>query len=985
MNLPTPIEVRTAPGRIGVICPNTEPWVRRVAQLVDLPVHEADGNGLILNPAPDRPLDALWLVAHAGRGLDAGTRAALARWRDRPDAPPLLLALVQEGAPQGTWRWLEALKPALHLHLRTQADLARWGRHLTGQAVALVLGGGGARGFAHLGVWQALDELGVEVDVVAGASMGAVIGSQLASGRSSEVALACTREAFLGGGGCRDYRRPGLSLLAGERLSGRLAAMLGERTRIEDLPLPFACTTSNLQRCALEVHRQGLLWRTVVASGSIPCMAPPCELDGELHVDGGLLDVLPVDAARLPGVGQIIAVDVLTPSTRPLALPRRTGLRLLLQRFRPGGDRSLLTLPDLLQRSLALSAVHSGQKNQQSADLVIRPPLSRFSITEPGPFDAIVEQGHAQAQRDLERWQGPISRPRRVRQQAAPLLPARPAPEPPPSRPVPLEELSTPLRRVAGPFCLPQHADPGEQRTRRAALEQARLDYAWEEEPGLPPYARGLPAPERLTGAKKAWVKGSFPIGALRGAALAAVAAASGRSLATFDRLGDVALRPAPESRARWLDDDWFAQQRLSGNNPVIIEHIDRVPDHLGVTDDQARGLLEGRTLADAGAEGRLYLCDYRMLAGLPRHPGRHVADAMALFFQREDGELAPVAIQLGQDPSRDLVFTPHDTQADWTLAKLHVQCADGNHHQWVSHLSMTHYALDPFICATHRSLPPSHPVHALLRPHLRWTLGINHIARESVAGNQGTFARMKSLGTVGGYPLARSYLAEHSLLDDGLEEHLGRRRVQDGLPTYHFRDDARRVRGPLSTYVDGVLRLFYADSAEVIADTELEAWRAELAGPGRVRGLPGRFTRREQLHDVLVRLIFRASVWHEGISAWQHEGYSHVPNMPHGLWVPAPTERGRATMDDVLRALPPTKLSILQMVAATITPTPNLSTLTAPDRPAFPGCPEAEAHRQALTDALLQVSATLAERNTQRRNPYTVLDPQRIAESTEV
>ncbi|MFN3215850.1 MAG: cyclic nucleotide-binding domain-containing protein [Acidimicrobiales bacterium] len=190
-------------------------------------------------------------------------------------------------------------------------DLARLGRLATGNGTGLVLGGGGAKGLAHIGAIRALREAGVEIDKVGGASMGSVIAALYAQGHSPEEMLAITIEQLRSD--VLDYTLPLVSLIRAEKLTATVARQFGDWD-ICDLWLPYYAVTTNLTAAELTIHRRGCLKTAIRASAAIPVVMAPVPIDGELHVDGGVLDNVPVTAmADDPSIGTVIAVDVSPP------------------------------------------------------------------------------------------------------------------------------------------------------------------------------------------------------------------------------------------------------------------------------------------------------------------------------------------------------------------------------------------------------------------------------------------------------------------------------------------------------------------------------------------------------------------------------------------------------------------------------------------------------------------------------------------------
>jgi hypothetical protein len=176
----------------------------------------------------------------------------------------------------GTRKWFEGRHVDEWHHIRAERreDYDRLARIVTGNAVTVVLGGGGARGFAEVGVVKALQERGIPIDRLAGTSMGSMIGGLLASGRAPDTITKTLQVWARKGRFGRDYTLPILSLLHFKRLHKVTHDLLGDEL-IEDLPIPFFCISADLSENRLVVHDRGPLWRSIRASVSLPGIGPP--------------------------------------------------------------------------------------------------------------------------------------------------------------------------------------------------------------------------------------------------------------------------------------------------------------------------------------------------------------------------------------------------------------------------------------------------------------------------------------------------------------------------------------------------------------------------------------------------------------------------------------------------------------------------------------------------------------------------------------
>jgi NTE family protein len=331
--------------------------------------------------------------------------------------------------PRDTARWLAA-RPALggdgfsHLHCRRgrDADWARLARVLAGQATGLVLAGGGARGFAHLGVMQALEEQGIDWDLVGGTSIGAVMGAYAAMDKPVATITAQLRLAFSRKPTGDLSLLPMMALLRGRRLrrviDDALAAAVGPKAGIEDLWKPFFCVASNYSRQRAEVLRAGELSEALRASVAIPAALPPVLRGGDLLVDGGTFNNYPVDLMRAAGAARVIGVDLGRDHYRALehpALP--SSWALFVDRYlRPRSKRRYADLPSLgaIVVNVALMASTSHQKGmRERVDLGFRPDVAGIGLLDWAAFDRVVAIGLRHARERLADGGAGVTRPGR--------------------------------------------------------------------------------------------------------------------------------------------------------------------------------------------------------------------------------------------------------------------------------------------------------------------------------------------------------------------------------------------------------------------------------------------------------------------------------------------------------------------------------------------------------------------------------------------
>jgi predicted acylesterase/phospholipase RssA len=323
-----------------------------------------------------------------------GTAAACAR------RILVLLHAPDVEVPAGTRRWLEERSIDEHFHLRWAdgAGMARLVRSLAGRSFGLVLGGGGARGFAHIGIIRALLEAGVPIDMVGGTSMGAAMAAQHAMGWSPERMLQVNRHVWVELKPHKKFTLPLLSIVS-TRGSDYCGEMMYGDVRIEDLWVPFFCVSSSLTRGGMVVHRSGSLLRAVTASSSLPGVAVPVLHEGDLLVDGGLLNNVPGDVMRDLGCGRVMAANVSVEEESSFVCERIPSVReVFWSRF---GRRKLEvgfpSIAEIVLRSAMLSSIGRERVVMRDADVVFRPPIERFSLMGFDDIDEIAEAGYVHA------------------------------------------------------------------------------------------------------------------------------------------------------------------------------------------------------------------------------------------------------------------------------------------------------------------------------------------------------------------------------------------------------------------------------------------------------------------------------------------------------------------------------------------------------------------------------------------------------------
>ena len=369
-------------------CPPDRPdWTRFALRQSDMVL-------LVANAASD-PNPRPWEV-EIGRSPDA----AIAR---------RILVLLQPSADEeirNTGAWLDGRKVDFHVHVRKDCpdDIDRVSRIVSGTALGLVLAGGAARGFAHLGVYRAMQEAGITVDWIGGTSLGAIMAGALASPRSLDEVVDIARTAFVKGKPFSDYTLPVVSLIRGRRMERLLEKHLP--FRIEDLPTPFFCISCHLDNGDMSVHERGPLAQAVRASASIPGIIPPAVVDRRLTVDGAVINNLPVDIMQGKPVGTIVAVDLSADKVYEVDYPALPSPWAILRGRRLPFARKYRVpgMSTVMLKATELGTLKFVREMGAQADLLLQPPVRQFGLTEVKAFDRIVEAGYQHAKSEIAAW-----------------------------------------------------------------------------------------------------------------------------------------------------------------------------------------------------------------------------------------------------------------------------------------------------------------------------------------------------------------------------------------------------------------------------------------------------------------------------------------------------------------------------------------------------------------------------------------------------
>ncbi len=366
--------------------PGDSPWTRFAIRQSDIVLMVADSK--------DDPTAVLWEPEENTASIaSAGRKALILLQNDRLNI-------------SNTRRWLEGRQLNFHLHMEKgrKQDVQRAVRVVTGNATGLVIGGGAARGLAALGVFKALVEAGIDIDWVGGTSLGSIIAGGVAAGLDPYQAIENSRLSFKIGKPFGDFTFPVISLLRGNRMKRLLYQYLDYQ--IEDLALPYFCVSTNLGRGIENIHEEGSMVKAIRASAAMPGILPPAVVDGELAVDGAVLNNLPVDIMQQKPVGRIIAIDFSVPIPSKVDYEETPSPWAVLRgRWLPFSRRYRIPgLASIILKSTEAGTQEQVQRNGAMADLLIDPQVRRFGMTDVKSFDHIVRAGYDRARELLKNW-----------------------------------------------------------------------------------------------------------------------------------------------------------------------------------------------------------------------------------------------------------------------------------------------------------------------------------------------------------------------------------------------------------------------------------------------------------------------------------------------------------------------------------------------------------------------------------------------------
>ena len=388
-------------------------WFSEVERVHDFVLYVAERDETAWAPFVPRQVDRLFRVGRGDRPAEShGALAGAATLHEQGLVDLILMQPADAVRPHGSEAWLDATGAARIFHLRRGAapDFQRMARVLTGQSVGLVLSGGGARAYAHVGAIKALRERNVPIDFVGGSSMGAIVAAGVAMGWDEAEMDARLHEAFVDTSPLDDIALPLLAMTHGVKVSDRLAQHFDE-TQIADLWLPFFCLSSNLTTGAYQLHRRGLLRHALRASIALPGVMPPATDGQNVLVDGAVMKNFPADIMRASHLGPIVGVDVTTArsiTAKDVARPSS-----VWRWIRSGQWRLGPPIVSLLMRTATVSTGRDLAAAREATDVLVQPDVSGIEIRDWRAYDAAVDAGYRATIAALDRTTRPVPELRR--------------------------------------------------------------------------------------------------------------------------------------------------------------------------------------------------------------------------------------------------------------------------------------------------------------------------------------------------------------------------------------------------------------------------------------------------------------------------------------------------------------------------------------------------------------------------------------------
>ncbi|XP_060883484.1 polyunsaturated fatty acid lipoxygenase ALOX15B-like [Labrus mixtus] len=447
-----------------------------------------------------------------------------------------------------------------------------------------------------------------------------------------------------------------------------------------------------------------------------------------------------------------------------------------------------------------------------------------------------------------------------------------------------------------------------------------------------------------------------------------------------------------------WKEDDFFAYQFLNGVNPMLIRRCTAIPKNFPVTESMV--FIHGlHTLEKELKNGNIYLCDYKLLDGVEANTingkKQYLMAPLVLLHKRPDDKLMPIAIQLKQTSGEDNpIFYPSDTEYDWLMAKIFVRSADFNLHELSIHLLRTHLLAEVFAVSLLRNVPMVHPLYKLLIPHTRYSLHINHMARNQLISDDGVFTKFAACGGEGMFTILKSSMASMTYSSLCIQDDIAERGM-DAMPNYFYMDDGLKLWEIIQTYLIsvlhfGILDCYYKSDDDIKNDSELQKWISDIFVEGFLSnantGIPQDFSTVTALVKFVTMVIFTCSVQHSAVNSGQFDYVAWMPNAPSSLQLPPPTTKGTTSEATMLETFPDVNVTVQGMATIHLLSNQSIDFVPLgkyPDEHFFEKIP-CKLIKEFQGD-LEKLSEVITIRNKNLNVPYTYMNPTVVENSVAI
>ncbi len=325
---------------------------------------------------------------------------------------PVDLILLQHSSfnlPSGTESHLKLRRVSrhYHIHLENSSTIQRLIRGILGKSIGLALGGGGAKGFAHLGILRAIEENSIPIDMVSGTSAGSIFAALIAMGYDAEEGRKHAKKLWVDKDLLNEYTIPVLSLVSGGKYTRAIVEFF-QSIKIEDLWIPYFAVSTDLSNSESHIHADGYLWKAVRSSTSLPGIVPPFIEDGIVYVDGGVMDNVPGLLLKERGAGPIISVDVFGDiypdqdkdlsnyfdKSNPGVLDHPVVQLGNLINFKNIFQPKFPPIGDIIIRSILVSSRERIRQTEKISELFLQIPTNNFGVLEWFSYEKLIQLGY---------------------------------------------------------------------------------------------------------------------------------------------------------------------------------------------------------------------------------------------------------------------------------------------------------------------------------------------------------------------------------------------------------------------------------------------------------------------------------------------------------------------------------------------------------------------------------------------------------------